>query len=80
MVQRCFREHFDTTISDFLKTVRLDTANRELTVKHPGETNVKQVALCNGFTHLGRFSVAYRMRFEESPSETLAVTPGVKTN
>ena len=72
MVQRSFREHFDTTITDFLKTVRLDTANRELAVKHPGETNVKQVALCNGFNHLGRFSAAYRVRFGESPSDTLA--------
>ena len=24
MVQRCFREHFDTTITDVLKAVRLD--------------------------------------------------------
>ena len=76
MVQRCFREHFDTTITDFLKTVRLDMANRELAVKHPGETNVKQVALRNGFTHLGRFSVTYRQRFGELPSETLAARPG----
>ncbi len=76
MVQRCFREHFDTTISDFLKTVRLDAANRELAVKYPGETNVKQVALHNGFTHLGRFSMIYRQRFGELPSETLAARPG----
>ena len=80
MVQRCFREHFDTTITDFLKAVRLDAANRELAVKYPGETNVKQVALHNGFTHLGRFSVTYRQRFGELPSETLAARPGVKTN
>lgn len=72
MVQRCFRGHFDTTITDFLKDVRLDAANRELSVKYPRETNVKQVALCNGFTHPGRFSAAYRVRFGESPSETLA--------
>jgi len=76
MVQRCFRAHFDTTITDFLKAVRLDAAYRELAVKYPGETNVKQVALQNGFTHLGRFSVAYRQRFGELPSETLAARPG----
>ena len=45
MVQRCFREHFDTTITEFLKAVRLDAAYRELAVKYPGDTNVKQVAL-----------------------------------
>ena len=79
MVQRCFRERFDTTITNFLKAVRLDAANHELAVKRPGETTVKRVALHNGFTHLGRFSVAYRQRFGESPSETLATTPGTQT-
>ena len=76
MVQRCFREQFDTTITDFLKTMRLDAANRELAVKYPGAPNVKQVALHNGFTHLGRFSMAYKQRFGELPSETLAARPG----
>ena len=76
MVQRCFREYFDITITDFLKSVRLDAANQELAVKNPGETSVKQVALRNGFAHLGRFSVTYRVRFGELPSETLAARPG----
>jgi AraC-like DNA-binding protein len=80
MVQRCFRERFDTTITDFLKAVRLDSAYRELTAADSRETNVTQVALHNGFTHLGRFSVTYRQRFGELPSETLAARPGVKTN
>ena len=70
-VQRCFREYFDHSITDYLKTVRLDAAYRELTAGDIRETNVTQVALGNGFTHLGRFSVAYRTRFGESPSETL---------
>ena len=76
MVQRCFREHFDTTVTDFLKSVRLDAAYRELAVKYPDETNVKQVALHNGFTHLGRFSRIYRWRFGELPSETLSARSG----
>jgi len=33
---------------------------------------VKTIALNNGFWHLGRFSLAYREFFRESPSETLA--------
>ena len=76
MVQRCFRECFDTTITDFLKEVRLVAANRELTAGDSRETSVTQVALGSGFTHLGRFSVAYRTRFGELPSETLTVRPG----
>ena len=70
-VQRCFREYFDHTITEYIKTIRLDATYRELTAGDSRETNVTQVALGNGFTHLGRFSVAYRTRFGESPSETL---------
>jgi len=76
MVQRCFRERFDTNVTKFLKATRLDAANRELLVKYPGETSIKQVALHNGFTHLGRFSGIYYQRFGELPSETLAARPG----
>ena len=70
-LQRCFREYFDHSITDYIKTIRLDAACRELTVGDSRETNVTEIALSNGFTHLGRFSVAYRTRFGESPSETL---------
>ena len=70
-LQRCFREYFDLTVSDYLKTVRLDATHRALTAADSREVNVTQIALNKGFTHLGRFSVAYRRRFGESPSETL---------
>ena len=72
-VQRCFREYFGYTITDYLKTVRLDSAYRELTGADSRETNVTEVALSNGFTHLGRFSMTYRTRFGESPSDTLGL-------
>ena len=71
-MQRCFREYFDHSITDYLKTVRLDATYRELTAADSRETNVTQVALNNGFYHLGRFSVAYRTRYGKSPSETLS--------
>lgn len=74
-LQRCFREYFDVTITDYLKTVRLDAANRELAASDPGDLNVTDIAMKNGFTHLGRFSIAYRVRFGESPSETLTNLP-----
>ena len=70
-LQRSFKEYFGHSVTDYLKTVRLDAAFRELTAGDSRETNVTDVALGNGFTHLGRFSVAYRTRFGESPSETL---------
>ena len=70
-LQRCFREYFGCSASDYLKTARLDAAHRKLTVGDSRETNVTEIALSSGFTHLGRFSLAYRTRFGESPSETL---------
>jgi transcriptional regulator GlxA family with amidase domain len=71
-LQRCFREYFDLTVTDYLKTVRLDAAYRELKASNGERNTVTQIALQNGFTHLGRFSAAYHMRFGEMPSETLA--------
>jgi transcriptional regulator GlxA family with amidase domain len=75
-VQRCFREYFDHSVTDYLKTIRLDNAHRELMTTDNSEKSVTDIALRNGLTHLGRFSVAYRTRFGESPSETLAARTG----
>ena len=75
-MQRCFREYFDHTVTDYLKTVRLDAAYRELKAANGEGKTVTKIALHNGFTHLGRFSVSYHVRFGEMASETLAATPG----
>jgi len=75
-LQRCFRYYFDLTITDYLKTVRLDEARRELLTMHPSLTSVTTVAMDHGNTHLGRFSVHYRERYGESPKETLANRAG----
>jgi transcriptional regulator GlxA family with amidase domain len=77
-VQRCFREYFDLSVTDYVKTIRLDKAYRELTIADGREENVTNIALRNGFTHLGRFSVAYHVRFGEPPSETLVAPPSAK--
>jgi AraC-like DNA-binding protein len=71
-LQRCFSEYFDQTITGYMKTVRLDTARRELLISCPSLTSVAKVAMRHGNTHLGRFSVNYRARYGESPKETLA--------
>jgi AraC-like DNA-binding protein len=70
-LQRSFAEYFDITITEYLKTVRLDGAHRELAFAHPSQRSVTTVALRHGFSHLGRFSVEFRQRFGESPSEVL---------
>ena len=71
-LQRCFREYFDLTITEYVKTVRLDAARRKLAATDPVRESVSSIAVQHGFSHFGRFSVEYRERFAESPRETLA--------
>ena len=78
-LQRCFREYFDVTITEYLKTVRLNAAYRSLDASHTDHTTVAAIALQYGFTHLGRFSVNFRERFGESPSTTLVARNGRKS-
>ncbi len=70
-LQMRFREYFGLTISDYLKTVRLNAAHRELVSADPTQESVTSIALRYGFTHLGRFSGEFRFRFGELPKETL---------
>ena len=75
-LQRSFREYFDITITEYLKTVRLKEVHRELSASSPVQGSVTKTALEHGFTHLGRFSIEYRERFGESPRETLGSRAG----
>jgi len=54
---------------------RLGRARFSLMGNSPQRGAVKRVALDNGFTELGRFSVEYRRLFGESPSATLNQPP-----
>jgi AraC-like DNA-binding protein len=54
----------------YLRNARLRQA-RQLLMRSDPEANVTQIAMTLGFTHLGRFSIAYRRYFGESPSDTL---------
>ena len=78
-LQRSFRQYFDLTISDYVKTVRLNAALRELTAAHRSEKSVTEIALRNGYTHLGRFSTEFRSRFGQSPREALDWTASKKS-
>lgn len=68
--QMAFRDHVATTPRALLAEIRLDRARARL-LAADAATTVSGAALDSGFAHLGRFSVAYRARFGESPSETL---------
>jgi AraC family ethanolamine operon transcriptional activator len=55
----------------YLKTHRLNRAYSALRDADPTGVLIKQVALTNGFSHLGQFSRDYKQLFGELPSETL---------
>ena len=78
-VQRCFKDYFDVTVTEYLKTKRLDAAHRDLGAAHPNTDTVTDIALQHGFGHLGRFSVEFKERFGESPGVTLATSGSQKS-
>jgi AraC-like DNA-binding protein len=75
-LQRSVRAYFDVTITELLESVRMEAAHRDLSKLRLQESTVTNVALDNGFTHLGRFSVAFHQRYGEKPSEVLARRSG----
>ncbi|MFG2126621.1 AraC family transcriptional regulator [Streptomyces sp. NPDC048751] len=72
-LQEGFREYLGVTPMTYLRNVRLDRVHAELLT---GATGVTESAGRWGFTHLSRFSAAYRRRFGAAPSETLAGSGG----
>jgi transcriptional regulator GlxA family with amidase domain len=70
-LERTFRRKLNMTPSQYILARRLASARRRLVISEPGATSIAAVALDSGFTHLGRFSGAYRRQFGELPKETL---------
>ena len=76
---RSFRENYVLTLREYVKTVRLQAAHHALRTADPSQDTVAAIALRNGFTHLGRFSVEFHERFGETPRKTLEMRahPGI---
>lgn len=74
-LQYAFRDHYGVASQVYHKSRRLGAVHQVLKRRWAHETTVTDVALDYGFWHLGRFSQAYKARFDESPSETLARRP-----
>jgi transcriptional regulator GlxA family with amidase domain len=70
-VQYMFRRHLGTTPVEYLRQVRLDRAHRELKAADPAVDTVTAIAGRWGFSHAGRFSIAYKRAFGTEPSQTL---------
>jgi AraC-like DNA-binding protein len=65
-----FRDFKGGSPMRYLRTARYEKVREALHRAEP-EEGITEVATKWGFTHMGRFSVEYRRRFGESPSETL---------
>ena len=70
-LQMQFLKHFNTTPAAYVQDQRLAEARKELCSPRNKKT-VTRLASDLEFHHLGRFSTAYRRKFGESPSATLA--------
>jgi AraC-like DNA-binding protein len=64
-------EHLGMGPIRYLTLRRMHLVRRALTRSDPCKATVTQIVTDHGFWELGRFSVAYRMLFGESPSKTL---------
>jgi AraC-like DNA-binding protein len=69
-------EHLGMGPIRYLTLRRMHQVRRALLHSHPSTATVTQIVRDHGFWELGRFSVAYRILFGESPSETLRPTCG----
>ena len=67
-----FREYKNTTPMNYLKTCRLEMAYRTLIRPDFDGQSITDVAFGYGFNHLSKFSKDYRLRFGESPCQTVS--------
>jgi AraC-like DNA-binding protein len=65
-----FRSFKGVSPMRYLRDARLRQVRQALLQADP-DASVSGIAMGSGFTHLGRFSLAYRRHFGESPSQTL---------
>lgn len=70
-LQKAFVRQRGQTLTEFLRSARLELARKRLLAGLPGAT-VSSVALDCGFGHFGKFAGYYRAQFGETPSQTLA--------
>jgi transcriptional regulator GlxA family with amidase domain len=70
-VQYTFRRHIGSTPLEYLRSLRLSHAHRELQAADPSVDTVMAIAGRWGFGHAGRFSSMYKQTFGHSPSRTL---------
>jgi len=74
-LRACCQEHLGMSPMRYLWLRRMHLARGGLRTADPTSTTVTEIATNYGFWELGRFSVAYRSLFGESPSASLRQGP-----
>ena len=70
-LSRAFEAKYGLGPMAFVRQRRLDACYAQLLGSDRDTTSVTEVAMSYGFWHLGKFAIAYKETFGESPSETL---------
>jgi AraC family ethanolamine operon transcriptional activator len=70
-LEYAFQEQYGTGPKDYIKKIQLNAARNQLIKRDPTQVKIKDVAVQNGFWHMGQFTSDYKKLFGELPSETL---------
>lgn len=70
-VYRIFKQIYKLTPKQYLITLRLNNINKILKSTAIKTTTIEEVAMSNGFYHMGHFAKTYKNFFAELPSETI---------
>ena len=70
-LSRAFEAKYGIGPMAFVRQRRLDACFSRLRGSLPGTTTVTDVAMSHGFSHIGKFAIAYKKAFGESPSTSL---------
>jgi transcriptional regulator GlxA family with amidase domain len=70
-LEYAFRENFGISPLRFVHLRRYHLTRKDLLAADAEKASVSEIAMSNGFYHLGRFAVHYKKLFGESPSRTL---------
>ena len=70
-LSRAFKKKYAMSPMAYVRQRRLDACYAELRSSDPSQTTVTDVAMSHGFAHIGKFAIAYKQAFGESPSVSL---------